>query len=165
MKPYAPTLSASPFFFKWVFPAFWLLPLVLFVVPGMLPTKEPSPLPIPMVLMPLLMGAIGFFFFKHMFWVLADEVVDEGDCLRVRKGKQEERIPFRHMLNVATSRLVNPPQISIRLRAPCSLGDEIIFLPKRSGKLSFAFALFTPFARNPIAEDLMLRVDAARRQL
>ena len=159
MKPYAPKLSSSPFIFKWVFPAIWLG--TVWVISAGVFTGSKGDIPLPLVFMPVLMTGMGLFFFKHFFWVLADAVYDEGDHLRVRKGSKEERIAFRNILNVASSRLTNPAHISIRLRRPCSLGDEIVFLPRRSGVFRLAF---NPFARNPIAEDLILRVDAARRQ-
>ena len=161
MKPHAPRLSVSPFFFKWIFPALWLGMLGLLITKATVTGQKT--LPLSFLVAPVLVGVFGFFFFKHFFWVLADGVIDQGDHLRVRKGRIEERIPFTNMLNVAAPRASsNPPQISIRLRRPCSLGDEIIFLPKRPRKV---FWPPTPFVRNPIAEDLMLCVDAARRQV
>ena len=158
MKPNAPKLSTSPFFLKWGFPVLWLGVLGVFI--AMATLTDPSIL-WPFLIAPTLMGVFGFFLFTHLFWVLADEVYDEGDCLRVRKGSQEERIAFSQMLNVAAPRMMNPRQISIRLRAPCSLGDEIIFLPKRRNDFTLSLS---PCVRDPVVEDLILRVDAARRQ-
>ena len=47
--------------------------------------------------------------------------------------------------------------MSLRLRRPGKLGDEIVFIPKSTFQLN-------PFARNPVAEKLMARVDQLRTQ-
>ncbi|MGH8123455.1 MAG: hypothetical protein ACREPT_11870, partial [Rudaea sp.] len=51
---------------------------------------------------------------------------------------------------------INPPRLTLRLRKPGPLGDEVAFIPKSSG-----FRL-NPFRRNEIAESLIRRVDQAR---
>jgi hypothetical protein len=52
--------------------------------------------------------------------------------------------------------MVNPPRITLRLAAACKFGSDVSFSPPRR--------LFNnPFAISPIAEDLMMRVDSARR--
>jgi hypothetical protein len=51
---------------------------------------------------------------------------------------------------------MNPPRITLKLARPGRFGDEVVFLPQKP----FSFNVF---AKNPIAEDLILRVDAARR--
>ncbi len=158
MQPNAPKLSTSPFILKWVFPALYLGALGVFFTMAILSQAN---VPWPMLLFPVLIIGCSVPSYKHFFWALADEVYDEGDCLRVRKGSQEERIAFRQMPNVAAPRMMNPRQISIRLRAPCSLGDEIIFLPKRRNDFTLSLS---PCVRDPVVEDLILRVDAARRQ-
>jgi hypothetical protein len=88
-------------------------------------------------------------------WDLADEVHDCGDSLLIRKGSNEEHIPLSNIMNVSVSTNMNPPRITLRLVKPGRLGSEISFSPP--SRLSF-----NPFAKNPVAEDLMVRVDQAR---
>jgi hypothetical protein len=64
-------------------------------------------------------------------------------------------LPFSNIMNVSMSTSLNPPRLSLRLVRPRQLGPEIVFSPVRPFSLN-------PFARNPIAEDLMVRVDRAR---
>lgn len=81
---------------------------------------------------------------------------DGGNCLPVRNGSIEQRIPLVNIMNVGMSRFTNPKRLTLRLRIPCELGDGISFIPKSTG-----FRL-NPFARNAVAEDLMRRVDRVR---
>ncbi|BFI96724.1 MAG: hypothetical protein RSP_22340 [Rhodanobacter sp.] len=141
------------FFYKVVFPAFWFGFLTLFVaVTFTHASKQPI-----FIIQPLVMMAFGYFLFRKLVWVLADEVRDGGSFLLVRKGSVEVRVPLANMMNVSMGQFRSPKNVTLRLRVPCELGDEIAFIPKRP---TFQF---NPFARNPIAEDLMRRVDDARR--
>jgi hypothetical protein len=88
---------------------------------------------------------------------LADEVVDEGDALRVRFGENEERIPLAQIINVSYSGITNPPRITLTLRTAGRFGREVTFSPQQS----FLSPLFRP---NPLVNDLIERVDAARRR-
>lgn len=112
--------------------------------------KQPA-----ILLVPFVMAAIGFIVLKRLTFDLADEVKDAGEFLLVRKGSVEQRIAMDEIINVSMSYMVNPPRLSLRLRKPGKLGDEVTFIPQN--KFSF-----NPFARNLIAEDLIARVDRAR---
>jgi len=142
-----------------VFALKWFLPLVFIVAgavaPAALWASNPERIPPAIFLGPLLMLVIGFVVMKQLVWGLADEVRDGGDYLVVTKGRIEERIPLSNIMNVSASTMVNPPRIELRLVEPNRLGDRIVFSPARSGTLN-------PFARNAIAEDLIVRVDRAR---
>ncbi|NJS38646.1 MAG: hypothetical protein HC783_06095 [Rhodobacteraceae bacterium] len=59
----------------------------------------------------------------------ADEVVLEGDRLIVRKRGIEERIALSSIVNVDATEFTRPARITLRLRTPCSFGDEIRFFP------------------------------------
>jgi hypothetical protein len=93
--------------------------------------------------------------YPKLIWGLADEVYDGGDYLLVKRGRIEERIALSDIMNVNSSTMVNPPRITLRLARRSKFGDEITFSPVRPMTLN-------PFARNAIAEDLIVRVDAAR---
>lgn len=86
---------------------------------------------------------------------LADEVYDGGDYLLVKRGRIEDRIALSDVMNVNSSMMVNPPRITLRLAKPSKFGDEVVFSPLRPPSLN-------PFARNAIADDLVVRVDTAR---
>lgn len=86
---------------------------------------------------------------------LADEVYDGGDYLLVKRGRLEDRIALSDIMNVNSSVMVNPPRVTLRLARPSKFGDEVVFSPARPMTLN-------PFARNAVAEDLIVRADAAR---
>jgi len=73
----------------------------------------------------------------------------------VRNGSEEERIPLGNIMNVSASTNTNPPRITLRLVRPGRFGADVSFSP--SSRISF-----NPFAKNPVAEDLIVRVDKAR---
>ncbi|MGN6113054.1 MAG: hypothetical protein ACTHOC_08620 [Luteimonas sp.] len=147
--------SRMTFYFKRIFPVVWLGFLVVFVViGGMSGAWDKDPV---FFVVPALMAVFGVIFFRMLLWTLADEVRDGGNFLVVRKGSVEERIPLADIINVGLSQFVNPRRLSLRLRRPGKLGDEIVFLPKQPA------LQFNPLARNAVAESLIKRVDAARQ--
>ena len=73
----------------------------------------------------------------------------------MRKGDEEDMVPLSNVMNVSASTVTNPPRITLRLVTPGKFGDEVTFSPMKDFTLN-------PFARNPIAEDLIRRVDQAR---
>lgn len=154
--------SRQTFVFKRIFPTLWLGILLIVAVTGFvsfLKGREASGGEIGLSFMsfvvPLLMVVFGFFLFRKLVWDLADEVSDGGDFLLVRRGGNEQRILLSDVLNVSFSRS-NPPRLTLRLRKAWKFGDELVFVPQQQFSLN-------PFARNQIAEDLIRRCDAARR--
>ena len=109
---------ATPFL-KWVMPAGWVLIVGgVGVMAWMATPRDPGALVV-VCLLPVILGLV----YRFQIWPLADEVVDGGDALRLRRCGQ--------------------------------LGDEIAFLP--STRLHW-----NPFARDPLVEDLIRRVDEHR---
>ncbi len=105
---------------------------------------------------PLLMAALGFFLMKKFVWDSADEVYDCGDFVLVRKGGEEERVTLSNVMNVSMSTYPNSSnRITLRLANPGKFGKEISFFPATKFTLN-------PFAKNQVAEDLIVRVDQAR---
>ena len=146
--------SRQVFFLK------WLMPLIFILIAGVAGLSvllvEPRRAPPPMVLVaPILALVIGFVVMRKLVWDLADEVLDGGDYLVVKKGRIEERVPLSNIMNVSATTMVNPPRIELRLVDPGRLGDRIAFSPVKNATLN-------PFARNAVAEDLIVRVDRAR---
>ncbi len=105
--------------------------------------------------MPCVMAVFGYFVMKKLVWDLMDEVYDGGDYLLVKNRGSEGRIALSNIMNVSATTYMNPARIVLRLRERSQFGSEIAFSP------AYKFTL-NPFAKNPVAEDLIVRVDRAR---
>lgn len=144
--------SGMTTYHKKIFPAIWFGFLGLFVIGGIASgamTRDPS-----VVAVPLVMAGFGYFFMKRLLWDLADEVFDDGDSLLVKQGGDQERIPLSNIMNVSIGNS-SPRRITLRLRNPGRFGNEVTFAPRQG-------FTFNPFAKNEVAEDLILRVERAR---
>jgi len=145
---------------KVVFPAMWFGFLSLFFV--LMITGQPGdsgrqpPPPVPFVIVPIVMAAFGFFFFRKLLWDLADEVFDGGDHLIVERSGVQARIELSNVQNVAWTTMVSPERVTLTLRQPTSLGREVVFSPP------IRLSPFAVFSRSPIVDDLIERVEAAR---
>jgi hypothetical protein len=148
--------SKSTTFHKRVFPIIWIGFLVVFVA-SVLSRGEFQGGKWPLLAMPVLVTALGFFLMKKLVWDLMDEVHDGGNFLLLRKGGEEERVPLSNIMNVSASTHTNPQRVTLRLVKPGRFGSEVAFAP--TARFSF-----NPFAKHPIVEDLIVRVDKARRQ-
>jgi hypothetical protein len=72
------------------------------------------------------------------FHALADEVVDNGAVLVIKRGSRQERINFHDIRTVAVTSRLAIHCLLISLRVPCGLGNEVIFLPVRTLKSRYA---------------------------
>jgi hypothetical protein len=145
--------SRATFWYKKAFPALWFGFLAFFVFGGLMHGGiEENAI---FLFVAVLMTVMGWVVMKQLVWDLADEVYDGGDFLLVRKGDEEERIPLSNVMNVSASTALNPPRVTLRLVNPGKLGTEVAFSPA-------ARATLNPFAKNPVTEDLIVRVDRAR---
>jgi len=104
---------------------------------------------------PVMVAGIGFQLLKKLVWDLADEVYDGGDYLLVKMRGEEERVALANIMNVSAATTSNPLRITLRLIKPGRFGPEITFAPHTP--LSF-----NRFAKNVIAEDLIVRAHEAR---
>ncbi len=141
------------FVMKRIFPLLWFGFLACFMVAAVLSGAYKQDLGF--MVMPCLMAVFGFFIMKKLVWDLVDEVYDGGDFLLVKNRGEEDRVLLSNIMNVSVSTNMNPPRITLRLVVPGRFGGEVSFSPASSFTLN-------PFARNPIAEDLIVRVDQAR---
>ena len=138
---------------KKIFPAFWFGFLAIFFVVSLTSgAADRDPM---FLIVPVVMAVIGYFAMKKFAWILVDEVYDCGDFLLVRNRGDEDRIPLANVMNVDPSTFVNPPRITLRLASPSKWGMHVVFSPVRSAALN-------PFARNAVAQDLIVRVERAR---
>ena len=153
--------SRMTFFYKRVFPVIWFGFLALFVAgPFLAPAVGGSvsgPPPV-FLLFGFAMAIFSFFIMKKLIFDLVDEVLDAGDALVIRNGDREERVALSDIVNVSYAQLTNPPRVTLSLRNPTQFGDRVTFCaPVRLSPL----AAFSP---NPIIDELIQRVDAARQR-
>jgi hypothetical protein len=144
------------FFYKRVFPIFWFGFLTLFIIgPGVIAWTSGNAPPPMFFAVPVVMMVVGFVIMKKLVFNLVDQVLDAGDALLVKNGTQQEQIPLSDIINVSYAQLANPPRVTLSLRQPTSFGDKVTFCaPTR----------LMPFATSPVIDDLIKRVDAARRR-
>jgi len=145
--------SGFTFFNKKVFPVIWFGFLLLFVTVAITSgalQKDPM-----FLIVPLFMFGIGYLVMKMLVFDLMDEVFDCGSYLLVKNRDMQDHVYLADVMNISITTYMNPPRITLRLRKPSRFGTEISFSPITGFRLN-------PFARNPIAEDLILRVDKER---
>ena len=145
--------SRSTIFSKRIFPLVWFGFLAFFIVTTVVSGAVEKDFMF--LVVPIGMAIFGFFLMKKLVWDLADEVYDCGDSLLIRSRGEDETIPFSNIMNVSGSTNMNPPRITLRLVAPSKFGTEVSFSP------IVGFTL-NPFAKNPVMEELIVRVDQAR---
>ena len=148
--------SRATFWYKRIFPIIWFGLLALFIAVGVFTsTFTNGTQQLPFIIIPLVMVLIGYVIMKKLIFDLVDEVWDDGTSLIIRNRGEQDRVPLSNIMNVSYSPLINPPRVTLTLRQPSTFGAEISFsAPVR----------FVPFAKSPVIEDLILRVDAARRK-
>jgi hypothetical protein len=146
--------SNLTFYYKRIFPVTWFGILAIFLVAALasgLSGKESNPM---LLIMPVVMAVVGYFFMKRLVFDLVDKVFDAGSALVVRNGNQEDRIELSDIANVSYSVFMNPPRVTLLLRKPGLFGDRVTFC---------APIRFVPFASSPVIDELIRRIDASRR--
>ncbi len=144
--------SRATFVSKRLFPVVWFGVLGLFVFAVLASSGRRAVSPV-FLIFPLFMGAFGYFLMRKLVFDLVDEVWDDGNELVVKNRGQVDRIPLSNIMNVSYQILTNPPRVTLTLRRPGSFGKEVTFSPP---------VRWVPFARSPIVDDLIERIDAAR---
>jgi hypothetical protein len=109
--------------------------------------------PLQVLIMPAVLGVAGYFFMRVYLFNVADEVLDDGDALIIRKGSQEQRVALSDIVNVGYSQMLNPPRVTLSLRTPGVFGAKVTF---------WTHMQFLPFSPSPIVDELIRRVDATR---
>ncbi|HET6553247.1 MAG TPA: hypothetical protein VFG49_06865 [Dyella sp.] len=152
--------SPMTVFYKRVFPVFWFGFLSLVLVGGVFGTLLAHQRDLwPMLVAPIFMMGIGVVLFRALLFDLVDEVWLEGSQLVVKQRGESSRIDLANVINVDSSTMTNPPRITLMLRAKSSrLGKTVAFIPSGSR------GLLTAFKPNPIAIDLIHRIDALRQR-
>ena len=154
--PPARALSRGTLFYKKVFPLVWL-GAAAFVAAGTL-WRMASGADAPFEWVPFLgVAVVGYVITRLVGSELADEVLDAGDHLRVRKGAIEIDVPLREIEGVKESLLQKqPPRIELLLKAPGPFGRVIAFIPSRDSLM--------PFTRSQLTYELRERVGRAQQE-
>jgi len=151
--------SAGTFWYKRVFPLFWFAMLVLFLgivwfQPGG-PGRAP---PRAVLVVPLFMMGFGYVLMRRLVFDLVDEVWLDGDQVVVVQRGERTRVSLLQVMNVNATTMINPPRVTLMLRQPnARLGDSVSFVP--AGPRGFLGS----FKPNPVAMDLVRRIDALRQ--
>jgi hypothetical protein len=146
--------SGMTFFYKRIFPIIWFGFLILFMAAPLIGGSTSGP-PMGFLLVPVIMIFVGYFVMKKLLFDLVDEVLDAGDALVIRNGRREEQVALSEITNVSYAQFMNPPRVTLSLRNPSMFGDQISFCAHVS--------LMPSFSTNPIIDELIKRIDAARR--
>jgi hypothetical protein len=135
--------SGWTFFSKRVFPTLWFGFLAFFVFVGI--STGAVAKDVTFLIIPIAMAVFGFLLMRKLVWDLADEVYDCGHTLLVRTPGRRTRFT-KNIMNVSVSTHVNRPHCDLSRRQ----------IRERSRFTSAGFRL-NPFAKIPVAEDLILR--------
>ena len=148
--------SSSTVFYKRVFPLLWLAIVALVgTMLWLLPTRAGEPvwpqfLPLPFLLI------VGFLVYRTLIAGLLDEVWLDGDDLLLKNRREQLRVALRDVMNINASTLTNPRRITVMLRTGSRFGRELSFIPASPR------GLFSAFRPDPVATELIERVDSLR---
>jgi len=107
-------------------------------------------LPLPFMLV------VGLVIYNKRMAGLLDEVWLGGDNLLLKNRREQLRVALRDVMNVNASTLTNPRRITVMLRTSSRFGRDLSFIPARPR------GLFSAFKPDPIATELIERVDSLR---
>ena len=141
--------SSATFVPKYVFPFAWVTGMVFLAVAAF---AEGHPWG---AIIPLGLAALVLVFRRFFASDLADQVVDLGDHLAVKRGLLTERVLFSSIVEVNESVGINPQAIIIRLAKPSKFGRLITFTPTASSR-------FNPISEHSLVSELRDRSLAAR---
>ena len=145
--------SKTTFIYKKLFPLFWFGFLIIFLSVGLIANTKGKGPGIMFIVIPIGMMVFGYFLMKKLVLDLIDEVYDGGATLLFRNRGNEFRVNLKDIKNVSYTTMVNPPRVTLSIRYPTDLGDELSFSPPAS---------WIPFKKNKDIEVLIDRIDKAR---
>lgn len=91
-------------------------------------------------------------------WALADEVVDEGNCLVVRRRPTQARVSFDDIVGIDRDAMSFARNVRLTLARPIpSFGNEVVFRPRDSASM-------TTHELNRLIDELRARAPAAALQ-
>jgi hypothetical protein len=145
--------SRATWWYKRIFPIVWFGFLIVFVIVNVFVIPGAALSWVPAVLVAAVMAVVGYSAMKRLILDLVDETWDDGDALIVKNGNDSDRIALSDISNVGYSPLMSPLRVTLSLRKRSRFGDKVSF---------FAPMRLFSFSANPVVEDLIRRVDAAR---
>jgi hypothetical protein len=153
--------SSFTFFYKRIFPVFWLVFLLLFLAIALWGTQHArAPIEsrqlLPVFLAPLFVGGMGYFIFRKLIQDLVDEVWLDGDWLVVKNRGEQRRVALTDVVNINATSMTNPRRVTVMLRTDSRFGRSFSFMP--ASPRGF-MSMFKP---DPIATELIQRVDTLR---
>lgn len=148
--------SRYTFFYKRVFPALWCGGLIVIgAIAAYAAMTKPSGKSFwPFFIVLPIMLVLGYRFMNKFVFDLVDEVWDDGNSLLVKNGGQSEHVALADITNVNYMTTMNPPRVVLSLRRKTLLGEQIAFC---------APVYLVPFSSSPAINDLIERIDRARR--
>jgi hypothetical protein len=154
--------ASSTYWYKRVFPVFWFGFLAVFLAAAAWSAGHASrPLDwqdaMPFLLAPTIMVVVGFLVFRRLIFDLVDEVWLDGEQLVVKNRGERIRIALTEVMNVNATVLTNPRRVTLMLRTDSRFGRQVTFVPASPR------GLFSAWRMDPIANELIERVDALRR--
>lgn len=154
--------SSSTYFYKRVFPVLWFGFLLVFLAIALWGTQharistQPQQI-VPFLLAPVFMAGVGVFVFRKLINDLVDEVWLDGDWLIVKNRDEPRRVALSDVMNVNATTMTNPRRVTLMLRTDSRYGRSISFIPASPR------GFLSAFSPDPIATELIERVDALRR--
>jgi hypothetical protein len=143
-----PQLSAGHMYLaKWVLPFLVFVGVAIWTITNNVPHTKMD-----FISHGFALGILGSFlvyFLRRDIWGLADQVLDGGHFLLVRRGRTQERVLLTDVVRVDVTHQFNVVKIMLRLRTPTVLGEKLAFYPKVSHRLG---------GKNDIADDLVARI-------
>lgn len=154
--------STSTWFYKRMFPAVWFGFIALFFAFSLWARLHPEisrgpPPDLMFMVMPLFMAVVGFIVFRQLIFDLVDEVWLDGDWLLVTNHGEKQRVALADVMNINSSTRTNPRRVTVMLRTKTRLGSSFSFVPASPR------GFLSAFKPDPVATDLIRRVDAARQ--
>jgi hypothetical protein len=147
-----PQLSAGHMYLaKWLLPILTFAGVAVWTIAGNVPHTVMDFLSHGFAL--CVLGFFLVYFLKRDIWGLADQVLDGGDSLLVRRGRTQERVLLTNVASIGVTPQLNVTRIVLQLRTPCVFGEKLAFFPKVTHRLG---------GRNDIADDLTARVARIR---
>jgi len=137
------------YIYKRILPAFWF-GLIIILTISSLGVGRNSGVSLSLLIMPILMGVLGYLLMKHNIFNLIDEVYDEGGSILFRNGLKEVRIPLSEIKSISYVTWSNPPRVTTCVRHETQLGRELTFCPS---------APFVPSGKNRDIQNLIGRIE------
>lgn len=154
--------SAKTVFYKRIFPIVWFGFIAFYLAFSWWAWLHPQavdgpPIDPMFLLMPLVMAGMGFVVFRWLMFDLMDEVWLDSAGLLFKNRHDTCRVPLADVINVNATIMTNPRRVTVMTRTETRFGSSLSFAPASPRGLLGAFKL------DPVALDLIKRVDAARQ--